>query len=195
MTQIYMIRHGKAAAGWDSDPDPALDTLGQQQADAVAETMAALVDAPLPILTSPLKRCQQTAAPLAKKWGATPRIEPRVSEIPPPLEDLSARTIWLRRVMAGTWAALYDDPQSVGHDFRGWYKNVLAALLGQSQDVVIFSHFLALNVGYCAATGAQNVVSFMPDNASLTIFATDGQSLSLVKQGREAQSEVNLGKK
>ena len=35
-TRIYMIRHGKAAAGWDGDADPGLDDVGRAQAENVA---------------------------------------------------------------------------------------------------------------------------------------------------------------
>ena len=31
MTRVYMVRHGRAAAGWNVDPDPALDELGRRQ--------------------------------------------------------------------------------------------------------------------------------------------------------------------
>ncbi len=194
MSRIYMIRHGHARAGWDSDPDPGLDELGRAQAAAVAKVVTELTGSARPILTSPLKRCQETAMPLAMQWQVKPEIEPRVSEIPPPFEDLAERTVWLRRVMSGSWEALYDDRQSIGDDYRGWYDDVVAAVVGQKRDVVIFSHFIALNVAYCAATGASDVVSFRPDNASLTIFETNGQKLSLVEKGREAETLVAPGK-
>ena len=154
MTRIYMIRHGKAAAGWDGDADPGLDALGQSQAEAVAESVQGLIDAPVAIFSSPLKRCRETAAPLAKAWGQTLQIEACVGEIPPPIDDLTARTQWLRRVMAGTWDGLYSDAVSVdsGIDFRGWNDNVRATLNAmQGEAMVIFSHFIALNAAYCAA--------------------------------------------
>ena len=199
MTRIYMIRHGKAAAGWDGDADPGLNELGRTQAEAVAEKVQALVAAPVPIYSSPLKRCQETAAPLAAAWGVTPQIEAGVGEIPPPLEDLTARTDWLRRVMAGTWEGLYRDAVSVesGVDFRGWNDNVVNTLNAfKGEAVVIFSHFIALNAAYCAATGAADVVSFAPENCSLSIFDTDGTSLSLVAQGEETEDmKIALGKR
>jgi broad specificity phosphatase PhoE len=194
-TRIYMIRHGKAAAGWDGDADPGLDDLGRQQSAAVAEKLKQLISAPVPILSSPLKRCQETAIPLAESWQASVHIEPRVAEIPSPIEDLTARTVWLRRVMGGTWQALYDDPESTGHDFAAWYNDVIEALTDLHQtgarEVVVYSHFIALNVAYCAATGDDKVMSFAPDNCSLSIFETDGQTLSLVRKGDEAQTLVN----
>jgi broad specificity phosphatase PhoE len=200
MPRLYMIRHGKAAAGWDGDADPGLDALGQQQAEAVAAQVKALVKEPAPIFTSPLKRCQETAIPLALEWGVTPQIEVGVGEIPPPVEDLTARTAWLRRVMAGSWQGLFDDEVSVesGQNFRNWYDNVPAALhrLGQAgEHVIIFSHFIALNVAYCEATGAQDVVSFAPQNCSLNIFETDGETLTLIQQGEETEDmKIALGK-
>ena len=30
MTRVYMVRHGRAAAGWNVDPDPGLDDLGRR---------------------------------------------------------------------------------------------------------------------------------------------------------------------
>ena len=199
MTRIYTIRHGKAAAGWDGDADPGLNELGRAQAEAVAKKVQALVATPVPIYSSPLKRCQETAAPLAAAWGVTPQIEAGVGEIPPPLEDLTERTQWLRRVMAGTWEGLYRDAVSVesGVDFRGWNDNVVNTLNAfKGEAVVIFSHFIALNAAYCAATGAADVVSFAPENCSLSIFDTDGTSLSLVAQGEETEDmKIALGKR
>ena len=199
MTRIYMIRHGKAAAGWDGDADPGLNELGRAQAEAVAKKVQALVATPVPIYSSPLKRCQETAAPLAAAWGVTPQIEAGVGEIPPPLEDLTERTQWLRRVMAGTWEGLYRDAVSVesGVDFRGWNDNVVNTLNAfKGEAVVIFSHFIALNAAYCAATGAADVVSFAPENCSLSIFDTDGSSLSLVERGEETEDiKLVLGKR
>lgn len=199
MTKIYMIRHGKAAAGWDGDADPGLDALGRQQSEAVAEKIKGLIAAPVTIYSSPLKRCQETAIPLAQDWGIDPQIETGVGEIPPPVTDLTDRTQWLRRVMAGTWEGLYKDEVSIesGVDFRGWNKNVLTTLTAmQGEAVVIFSHFIALNAAYCAATGAADVVSFAPANCSLSIFETDGTSLSLIEQGEETEDmKIALGKK
>ena len=145
MSRIYMIRHGKAAAGWDGDADPGLDALGRSQAEAVAAKLQGMVEGPLPIVSSPLKRCRETAAPLAAAWGKTPAIESGVAEIPAPLEDLTRRTEWLRRVMAGSWQALYDDPVSrdSGLDFEGWTAAVTDTLhrLAADGPVVVFSHF------------------------------------------------------
>jgi len=67
MPRLHLVRHGRAAAGWNVDPDPALDDLGQRQALEVAEKLTRL--GPLPVLSSPLRRCRETSQPLAARWG------------------------------------------------------------------------------------------------------------------------------
>ena len=193
MGKIYMVRHGKAAAGWDGDADPGLDVTGHAQAETVAQDLAAQLTSPVAIYTSPLLRCRETAMPLATMWQTQAILEPRAAEIPSPIEDLVARTEWLRRVMAGSWAELSSDPESAGIDFARWQSDVVAALvtLGKSQDIVVFSHFIALNVAYCAATGADQIVAFRPDNCSVSVFETDGTALTLLTRGHEADTQVN----
>ena len=193
MGKIYMVRHGKAAAGWDGAADPGLDTTGLAQAEAVALDLTARLASPVAVYTSPLKRCLETAQPLASIWQTHAIVEPRVAEIPSPIEDLVARTEWLRRVMGGSWADLSADPESGGIDFDGWHADVVTALvsLGKSEDVVVFSHFIALNAAYCKATGADQLVAFRPDNCSISVFESDGETLKLLELGHEADTQVN----
>src|SRR5205823_240493 len=96
----------RAVVGHEADP---LDrpALGAAQAEAMAERLAPL--GALPIVTSPLRRTRETAAPLERRWRFTARIDPAVGEIPSPMEDPAARGEWLRGVMAGVWSAQADD--------------------------------------------------------------------------------------
>jgi broad specificity phosphatase PhoE len=178
MARIYMVRHGKAAAGFGEGMDPGLDELGNAQAKAVAEKLHPL--GPLPILSSPLRRTQETAVPLAKLWSRTPIIEPAVAEIPSPkgmtLED---RVQWLRSLMAGSW-------RSVTPELAEWREACIASVAGLTTDTVIFSHYVAINVLAGGATGDDRVVNFSPDNCSVTTFETDGAILRLIKKGDEA---------
>ena len=57
MPGIYMVRHGKAAAGFAGHPDPGLDDLGRSQALATAAALAPL--GPLPVYSSPLARARE----------------------------------------------------------------------------------------------------------------------------------------
>lgn len=188
MPLIYMIRHGRAAAGWDADMDPGLDDLGRSQSEAVAREIESRVGARLPLISSPLRRCRETSGPLARAWSTTPAIDQRVGEIPSPTHDLKERGEWLRAFMAGSWDSVR--PQG-GVDFLAWRKGVGEALTALKGDTVIFSHFVAINVAAGLATGDERVILFKPDNCSVTVFETHGSSLALVQKGREAETKVN----
>jgi broad specificity phosphatase PhoE len=173
-----MVRHGKAEAGFGGGMDPGLDALGRSQALDVAERLRSL--GPLPILSSPLRRTQETAAPLASIWNEKPVIEAAVAEIPSPKGmTLEERAQWLRNLMAGSW-------RSVPVELAEWREACIASVAGLSDDTVIFSHYVALNVIAGASTGDDRVVTFSPDNCSVTTFETDGVALRLVEKGGEA---------
>jgi len=185
MAMLYLVRHGKAAAGWSEDPDPGLDDTGRAQAEARAQDLAKrFADRkPLQVVTSPLKRCRETAAALCGLWGVEPTVVPAVAEIPSPTEDLQARTDWLRAAMAGRWSDL-EAP------YQAWRMNVVRALADLPQDTVVFSHFIAINVAVGQAVGSDKVVEFRPDNCSLTIMQTVADELRLVEKGAEAETVV-----
>ncbi len=181
MARLYLVRHGKAAAGWNADMDPGLDDLGREQAERMAESLAAL--GPLPLISSPLRRTRETAAPLERRWHTIARIEPRIAEIPSPAEDLAARAAWLSGVMQQRWSAL-------GPDLLAWRSALLDTLAGIREDSVLVTHFIAINVAYGQAQGDDLVVCFRPENASCTVIETDGAALRLVEAGKEGAGRV-----
>jgi probable phosphomutase (TIGR03848 family) len=82
MTNIVLLRHGLTAmtgprlAGWT--PGISLDGRGIAQAQRVAERLA-----PLPlaaIVSSPLERCQETAAAVAANRGLSITVDERIGE-------------------------------------------------------------------------------------------------------------------
>jgi broad specificity phosphatase PhoE len=178
MARIYMVRHGKAEAGFGEGMDPGLDALGRTQAEAVAQTLKG--KGPLPILSSPLRRTQETAAPLAALWQRVPVIEAAVAEIPSPKGmTLEERAQWLRKLMAGSW-------RTVPPELAEWREACIATVASIANDSVIFSHYVAINVLAGSALGDDRVVAFSPDNCSVTIFETGGGTLSLIEKGGEA---------
>jgi broad specificity phosphatase PhoE len=181
MARIYLVRHGKAAAGFAGHLDPGLDDTGRCQAEAAAEALAPL--GPLAVLSSPLARALETATPLAAHWRVEPIIEERVAEIPSPTEDLAARAQWLRSMMAGNWA---DVPE-----LADWRARLVSYLEELGEDSVIFSHFIAINVAVGSATGDDRVVCFRPDNGSITVVENQGHSLEVVELGNQAATRVN----
>lgn len=187
MARVYLIRHGRAAAGWDTDPNPPLDERGKQQAIDVARSFAR--HSVMPIVSSPLLRCQQTAFPLSSTWGVEVDIEPAVAEIPSPEGyDLSNRVGWLRNAMAGTWSEL---AESSGDRYGAYRNSVVERVSAFDVDTVVFSHFVAINVVIGAATQDDRMVIASLDNCSVTAVdvATDG-TLTIVEMGREADTLI-----
>ncbi len=145
MARLYMVRHGRAAAGWDTALDPELDDLGAKQADVVAAQLAERIGEPreVQVVSSPLRRCQETAMPFAALAGFPAHIEPRIAEIPSPVGvAMGERTEWLRRVMNGTWSQVFDTD---GDPYREFHRALVHWASSVQHDTVAFSHFVAIN--------------------------------------------------
>ena len=87
MTAIYLIRHGRPASAWgDDNADPGLDLFGVEQAHTVAARLLGLPEHERPrrVISSPLRRCRETAAPLALALSVTVEVDAAVGEIPTP---------------------------------------------------------------------------------------------------------------
>jgi broad specificity phosphatase PhoE len=182
VTLLYLVRHGRAAAGWDADVDPGLDALGRDQAADVATRLAPL--GPLHVVTSPLRRCRETAAPLAAAWGTEPTVEPAVAEIPSPHGVAMAdRVEWLRVAMAGRWNEL-------GPRYVAFRDSVAARLAELTADTVVFSHFVAINAAIGAALADDRVVIRRLDNCSVTVIEVADGRLTVVEGGHEADTLI-----
>jgi broad specificity phosphatase PhoE len=190
MPRLYMIRHGRPSATWGerADPDPGLDAAGQAQARAAAEALMALPPAerPLKVMSSPLRRCRETAQPFAAAIGATVEIEPRFGEIPTPSGLTPAeRGPWLRNAFQSNWTDVHGDI-----DYDLWRRAVGQALAEQTGNAAIFSHFVAINAALSCVSGERRVLTFRPDHASISVFELRGGRLGLVARGPEAQTQV-----
>jgi broad specificity phosphatase PhoE len=189
MPIIYLVRHGRVDANSANPLDPELSPEGAEQARAVARDLYARLPSPLPILTSPLRRCRETAAPLAQLWHAQPQPEPRVAEIPSPQPAAGARNAWLKQILGATWAELERalEPNQAGFSelLAAWRRGVREAVCSCNADTVIFAHFVPLNVVVGAALGQDRVVCFRPDNASVTVVETLAHGIRLIELGRE----------
>src|SRR5215813_5722830 len=126
MARLYLIRHARPTASWAEATDPGLDATGHQQAEAVAQSLAHALDR-IPIYTSPLRRCRETAHPLERLWEPAVVFEP-VAEIPSPPLDLRARHQWLIQAIRGTWRELSDSAPPGSPDYLAWRQVVLDSL-------------------------------------------------------------------
>ena len=181
MSRIYLVRHGRAAAGWGAHVDPGLDDVGRAQAEAMAKQLAA--KGPLPLIASPLRRTRETAAALERQWKTEARIEPRVGEIPSPVEDLAARAEWLRGIMQRRWPEL-DEP------LGQWREAAIAALRALTEDTIVVSHYIAINAAVGSALGDQRVTCFRPDHCSCTVLDVVDRDLVLIELGAQAATRV-----
>jgi len=187
---VHLVRHGKPQASWGdhgADPDPGLDDEGHAQAKAAARALLALPpeERPVRVVSSPLRRCRETAEPLAELLGVDPVIEADVAEIPTPADlAAEARPGWLRQAFTGEWRDISGD-----RDYARWAAGVAAACARHPQ-AAIFSHFVAINAAVGAAVGDARVRQFEPGHAAITTFRIDQGVLQLVRRGAVASTQV-----
>ena len=184
MATLFLVRHARPAASYGDSADPGLDDVGRAQAETVGRELAGRLSV-LPVYSSPLQRCRETAEPLAATWGAPATILEAVGEVPAPPISLSERQAWLRKATAGTWAEMKRDAPAGSPDFDAWRAALLGALRGMTRNSVIFSHYIAINAVVGAAQGDDRVICFRPDHASVTTIEVDSGAISVRELGRQ----------
>ncbi|HEX4979320.1 MAG TPA: histidine phosphatase family protein [Acidimicrobiales bacterium] len=183
MGHVVLVRHGRAAAAWDADADPGLDEAGLRQAEQMASAL--VLFGPLPLYSSPLRRCVETASALGARWGVEPVVDPDVGEVEAPTSELAERGAWLRGFMQQAWS---EQPP----ELQAWRARVVDAVrrIGSEGDAVVVSHFVAINAVVGQATRTDRVVCFAPDNCSRTEVRVDGDVLEVVELGGQARTLV-----
>jgi broad specificity phosphatase PhoE len=184
MTTLWIVRHGEAAASWEKDPDPGLSALGQQQAEATAETLSHRVPPNVSLISSPLRRAQETAQALADKLDSrVVEIDGRFSEVRSPV-PLSERKVWLQGFMKQTWSEQSDD-------LWEWRSEILSGLKECTGPTVIFCHFLVINAVIADILDRSDVLQVYPANASFHELSLDEGELTLVNIGEQMETRVN----
>jgi broad specificity phosphatase PhoE len=188
MTLIYLIRHGRPASDWGGgEVDPPLAAEGRLQARTVARKLAGLSGSqrPIAVASSPMRRCRETARPLAEALGVEVVLAEGVGEIPTP-SSLSekSRGGWLRGALAGDWRDIVGD-----RDYEAWRRNVAKAV-AERPGQAIFTHFVAMNAVISLLEGAEAVTVFRPGHASVTVLECIDGDLSVVSRGGEARTGV-----
>jgi broad specificity phosphatase PhoE len=186
MPRLFLIRHAEPVAAWGgADHDPGLSIKGHEQAAATASALMGL--GPLALLSSPMRRCQETATPFAALSGQTPVLEPAVSEVVAPA-GVSDRRTWLRENFPWDEGGARRKWADVDPGLLAWRDDVTNAMSALRGDSAVFSHFIAINVIVGAATGAEETMVFRPGHASITELALDDGLLRVVSLGAEMQS-------
>ena len=183
MLDIFLVRHGEAAASWSQSEDPGLSDRGKDQADEAAQALLSGLPAGTCLVSSPLLRARETAQPLADALSLPVEIDDAFREIPSPV-PLPERQAWLRNFMQQTWDGQPDT-------LLRWREQAVQRVLAQRGPAVIFTHFLVINAIVGSAQQRPETLCFWPDNASVTHLRHGGGELELVSLGRELTTVVN----
>lgn len=179
MARLFLIRHAEPLAAWGGgDSDPGLSPRGQAQAEAAAVTLR--TKGPLVAMSSPMRRCRETAL----AFSAAPSIEARVSEVAA-ATGITNRQEWLKQNFPWAEGVPRRRWSDASADLRQWRDDVLAAILAVETDTAVFTHFIAINAILSAASGVAETIVARPAHASITEIDTTGGVMRLVRMGAE----------
>ncbi len=188
--ELFLIRHADAIPEEDEIipggiyDDLPLSRTGRKQAQALAERLSSLsFDA---MYSSPLRRCLETAAPLAERLGIAPIVEERLKEIrlgnirplPDDGQDLAAltkalqeRQVEIVRIAGetGNWDEIPDSELSGA--FRRRVVESLNEIVSKhiGQRVIVFAHGGVINAYIAEVLGLEKDFFFPAANTSISI--------------------------
>lgn len=194
-TDILLIRHGESEAARPDAPFPLVDGLGdpelhpdgRAQAEAVAERLAGEDIAAIYVTT--LRRTSQTAAPLARRLGLTPVVEPDLREVH--LGDWEGG-VYRSRVAAGDpllaevllqqrWDVIpgAEPAEAFGARVRAGLDRVAAA--HPDRLVAVFTHGGVIGEALAQTASSARLAFSASDNASISQ-VTVGPGLRAVRR-------------
>ncbi|TDB83088.1 histidine phosphatase family protein [Actinomadura sp. KC216] len=191
--ELLLIRHGASEPARPDRPfplvdghsDPELAPEGREQAERVGERLAEVkLDA---IYVTPLRRTSQTAAPLVRRLGLEPRVEPglrevhlgewegglfrkRVADGDPVAQRLFAEERW--DVIPGAEPA-----EAFAERVEASLTRLAAAHAGGR--IAVFTHGGVIAQALAAATGSRPFAFLAPDNGSISCLVRLGDLSSI----------------
>ena len=180
---LFLVRHGEAAAKWGEHSDPGLSELGREQATTACQHLLDQLTGGARLYSSPLARAMETSEPLATALEQAPLVDDRIREIPAPV-PLPERQDWLKGFMQQRWD---EQPQSL-LDWRGSANDLM---LEQTGDAVFFTHFLVINAIVGQIVDHPDTLYFWPDNGSVTHLRIHNEQLELLSLGKDMKTVVN----
>jgi broad specificity phosphatase PhoE len=170
--ELLFVRHGlpERITGADGPADPPLAAEGRQHAERLARWLQAHggVDA---VWSSPLRRAQETAAPIAAAFGLEVHVDDDLAEYDRnsphyvPLEELKHDADWLAAV-AAEWAALEADPAPFRDRVTAAVDRAIEAHPGQRVAVVCHGGVINAYVG--GQLGTDRILFFEPRYTSVS---------------------------
>lgn len=190
---LLLVRHGESQpASWDrpfpmvdGQADPALDPRGRQEAERIAERLAD--EEITAIYVTPLRRTQQTAAPLAARLRLEPRVEAdlrevylgewegatfraRVREGHPIAQKMFAEERW--DVIPGA-----ESMEAFGARIQAGIGRIAAA--HADERVAVFVHGGVIGMVVALATGGRPFAFAGADNGSITQLVVRGDETAV----------------
>jgi probable phosphoglycerate mutase len=179
---ILVIRHGESAPAREDRPadltdghsDPDLDPVGEEQAERLADRLA---DEPLDaIYVTTLRRTVQTAAPLARRLGITPVVEPDLREVYLGEWEGAAfrkhtsemHPLAVKMATEQRWDAIPGAETTEAFQARVKAGIDRIAAAHPNQRVAVVVHGGVIGMIMALATGAQNFAFVGADNASIS---------------------------
>lgn len=173
--EITLIRHGLPVRTEKADgtpADPPLCPEGRDQAERMAAWLAeAEIDA---LYASPMRRAQETAAPLSKRLGLAIELEPGVVEYDSeadyyiPMEELK-RTDYAR------WKGFVTRGYGDGIDMQAFHRTVVASIEGlidknAGRRIAVVCHGGVINAWAAQVLGLEPRLFFDPRYTSINRF-------------------------
>jgi broad specificity phosphatase PhoE len=164
---ILLVRHGRttdnAAGRLLGRADPPLDDAGVAQAAALAG-LAKAWPGPVRVVSSPLRRCRETAARIAEAAGTSVEVDERWIELDygeleaMPLADVPVET-WAR------WRSDLDFRPPGGETLAELGRRVRAACDelaagGEGEDIVVVTHVSPIKAAVAWALGVDDSVTW-----------------------------------
>lgn len=195
--ELFIVRHADAIPGPEEIipsgvyDDLPLSQIGREQAEALAERLSKVsFDA---IYSSPLRRCLETAGPIAERLHLAPIVvedlkEIRLGEVRPIPKDgkdlkalyeaLQARQIDIVRIAAGTgsWDTIPGSEPSLA--FRKRVVDAIDDIAHRhvGERVLIFAHGGVVNAYAAEVIGLDKDFFFPAANTSITVVRVSGKN-------------------
>lgn len=181
-TDVLLVRHGESGSMvggapmslTDGQGDPPLAPRGAAEAELVGARLARQdIGA---IYTSPLRRCVETAEPLARALGITPRVEPDLREVFMGEWEgglyrkkfAEQDPLALRMLAEQRWDVIpgAEPAGEFSQRVRSVLTRIAAAHVGER--MAVFTHAGVIGEALAQASGAEPFAFIGPNNASIS---------------------------
>jgi phosphoserine phosphatase len=182
MATVYVVRHAETEANRDGRYqgrlDSPLSTLGHRQAAALAEALAGCKVAR--VISSPLRRCVETALPVAERLGVALEQDNRLIEIAHGTWEGRLRAA-IEREDAARMHAWRTAPQAVRFEGGESLADVNARWRSFAEshatdpDAIVVTHDVLVRLAILAATNRPLARLWEPqaENAAYAVFEID----------------------